>query len=281
MKLRVIELETFFVVGKVLDDEFDWEGFIESPDPLFSEIASSVEFPVFYEVWDQESENVVIGIRVNTITRVPENCVVVNIPSGTYALIHMSQSDFEHDMFAMTNYETSDRIEFRTFNIRNGSLNGMHFYRPVEYKEDVLNIRSIPVLSNEVSTQLREKYIHTFFNVSGDCVSNFFYKRYVKLDKGYLWQFLKRERATGLTISEVNDYLDDKEEVLFFWDSASLVGRDFTRNKVFKLGTKRLLESYTRFTFDLYIFDSILNWTIIFQHEPDTEGYKCFLITSP
>ncbi|MBY0083816.1 MULTISPECIES: hypothetical protein [Brevibacillus] len=281
MKLRVIELETFFVVGKVLDDEFDWEGFIESPDPLFSEIASSVEFPIFYEVWDQESENVVIGIRVNTITRVPENCVVVNIPSGTYALIHMSQSDFEHDMFAMTSYETIDRIEFRTFNIRNGSLNGMHFYRPVEYKEDVLNIRSIPVLSNEVSTQLREKYIHTFFNVSDDCVSNFFYKRYVKLDKGFLWQFLQRERATGLTISEVNDYLDDKEEVLFFWDSASLVGRDFTRNKVFKLGTKRLLESYTRFTFDLYIFDSILNWTIIFQHEPDAEGYKCFLITSP
>lgn len=281
MRLKVVDVEAFFIVGIEVDCYYDRDEFIQAPDSRLCEIKNVVDSHLYYEVWNSITEKKMIGKRVSIITHVPDGCVVVTIPSGPYAMLHKSQTNDEHHLFAMTNYEDIEKVEFRTLMLSDESANVVHMYRPVEYREDVLNIRNIPILSKEVSIQLREQYIHTFFRVKGDCVREFFYKRYVKLDKGYLWGFMQGERAKGLTASEAKDYLHDKEEVLFFWDSVSSFGRDFTRNKVFKLDSKQLLESYSRFTFDLYIFDSTLSWTIIFHHEPDAEGYECCLITSP
>ncbi|MFF2532993.1 hypothetical protein ACFVS2_29520 [Brevibacillus sp. NPDC058079] len=281
MRLKVVDVEAFFIVGIEVDCYYDRDEFLQAPDSILCEINNVVDSHLYYEVWNSITEKKMIGRRVSIITHVPDGCVVVTIPTGPFAMIHKSQTNDEHDLFAMTNYEDIEKVEFRTLMLKDENATVVHMYRPVEYREDVLNIRNIPILSKEVSIQLRGQYIQTFFNVKGDCVREFFYKRYVKLDKGYLWGFIQGDRTTGLTASEAMDYLHDKEEVLFFWDSVSSIGRDFTRNKVFRLSTKRLLQSYTRFTFDLYIFDSTLTWTIIFHHEPDAEGYKCCLVTSP
>ncbi|USG65262.1 hypothetical protein NDK47_24660 [Brevibacillus ruminantium] len=278
MRLKVVEIEDILIVGIEVDLDFDWDEFFEAPNPILSKIADVVEDNTFYYVADAEKS--IFGRRVHLITQIPEGCVVVTVPSGTYARLHKSQSTYEHDMFAMTNYESIEKVEFRTITPRLEHSAVEYLFRPVEYLQDAINIRKIPVLSKELSLQLREHYINKFFDVKSNCVKDYFYKRYITQGKGYLWNFIKDEKKAGLTVSEVWDFFNEKEEILFFWDSTSSIGREFTRNKVFKLNAIQLLQSYTRFAFDLYIFDTTLTWTVIFQHEEDDEGYKCFLIKS-
>ncbi|MGG4499139.1 DUF4275 family protein [Brevibacillus reuszeri] len=279
MRLNVVEKESIFIVGIEVDIDFDWDEFLETPDPILLDIANVVESNTYYYVSD--SEKYIFGKQVSVITQIPEGCVVVKVPSGLYAKIHRSQTRYEHDMFAMTNYEWIEKVQFRTITPRPGNNNVEHVYRPVEYLQDVVNIRKIAVQPNEISNQLREQYTNKFFDVNSNCVREFLYRRYVTQHNGYLWNFIKKEnkeKKEGLTISKALDFLRNKEKPLFFWDATSEVGREFTRNKVFTMEAKELLQSYTRFTFDLYIFDSTMTWTIIFQHEPDDQICDCFLI---
>jgi len=194
-------------------------------------------------------------------------------------------------MFSMTNYilgNEDDCSEYRKFVLGAGGKYHSYTYNLVEYSPDVVNVRQIPVLPEARAKQLRKQYIETYFDVDSDQIRRFLYKRYEAIHtglpwhSGYLWEFLSEvalDNMQGMSLEDATNYLKSKQELLFFWDATSPLGREFASGKVFTMDAEKLMKSYTRFTFDMYLFDSTLDWTIVFAHEEiSDEPSDCYLI---
>ncbi|GED25915.1 hypothetical protein BAG01nite_20170 [Brevibacillus agri] len=283
MRLNIVEMEEIYIAGIEVDLDFDWDEFFEAPDPILSEIEHVMKHNVYY--FFSSGEKYIFGKRVSSIANIPETFIAAKIPAGLYSKVPRILSTYEHDMFSMTNYEVlegDEYSEYREFVFGAASKYHEYVYRSVEYLPDVVNVRQIPVLPEARAKLLRRQYIETFFDVDSNQIRKFLYKRYVTLHRGFLWEFLGKEaccKMQGMSLAEATDFLKSKQEVLFFWDATSKLGKEFAYGKVFTMDAAKLMQSYTRFTFDMYLFDSTMDWTIIFVHEriSDKPG-DCFLI---
>jgi hypothetical protein len=283
MRLTIVEMDEFYIAGIEIGLGVDWDEYFEAPDPVLSEIDHVINPHVFYYFSIGEKE--IIGKQVSSIENLPDGCVAAKVPAGLYAKVPDYQVVYVHDMFSMTNYilgNEDDCSEYRKFVLGADGKYHSYTYNLVEYSPDVVNVRQIPVLPEARAKQLRKQYIETYFDVDSTQFRRFLYNRYVSLHRGYLWEFLSEEaldNMQGMSREEATNYLKSKQEVLFFWDTSSPLGKKFTSGKVFTMDAEKLMKSYTRFTFDMYLFDSTLDWTIVFAHEEiSDEPSDCYLI---
>ncbi|RAT96639.1 hypothetical protein [Brevibacillus sp. Leaf182] len=284
MRLDICKLDEVIVIGVPEDCDFDSHDndYAQFYNPHLTEIEHILEPEKIFEVWDLQST--IIGKRVSHIGHIPDGCFVKKIPAGEYAKLHSSQLDYTLDMFARTNYLEEMSYGFSTKVTKKNGDKQEFSYRPVQYRPDVVNTRTIPSLEKERSKSLKERYVSIFFDTESCSFRRFVYKRYVSQYRGFLWELARFNNndkgiiREGLSKNEAATFLLQKGEVLVFWEGYSTFGKEMIRDKIMKMDAKQLLENYTRFTLDMYIFDETLTWTVIFQHERDEDGFKHILL---
>ncbi|NRR23831.1 hypothetical protein [Brevibacillus sp. MS2.2] len=284
MRLEICKLDEVIIIGVPEDWDFDThdDDYAQFYNPRLTGIQHVLEPEKIFEVWD--SDGTIIGKRVSHIEHIPDGCFVKTIPAGEFAKIHKSQLQYELDMFARTNYIEEMSYGFSTKVTKKNGDKQEFFYRPVQYRPDVVNTRTIPCLEKERSTSLKERYVSIFFDTESCSFRRFLYKRYVSQYQGCLWDLARFNNndqgitRKGMSKDEAVSFLLEKSEVLVFWEGYSTFGKEMIRDKVMKMDAKHLLENYTRFTLDMYIFDESLTWTVIFQQERDEDGFKHILL---
>ncbi|MGG4450169.1 hypothetical protein HPY28_17170 [Brevibacillus sp. HB1.2] len=284
MRLDICKLDEVIVIGVPEDLDFDShdDDYAQFYNPRLTEIEHVLEPEKIFEVWD--SDGTIIGKRVSHIAHIPDGCFAKTIPAGEFAKLHKSQLQYELDMFARTNYIDEISYGFSTKLPQKNGDKQEFYYRPVQYRPDVVNTRMISSLEKERSKSLKERYVSIFFDTESCSFRRFLYKRYVSQYQGCLWELARFKNndqgiaREGMSKDEAVSFLLQKSEVLVFWEGYSTFGKEMIRDKVMKMGAKHLLENYTRFTSDMYIFDETLTWTVIFQHERDEDGFKHILL---
>ncbi len=270
MELKVETVDEFIVLG--VPDELDnqvnsilWNTpYVENPD-------------LTYYVYDSGSS--ICGKRVSKVNEMPNSCQVIIVPKGTYAVYHDDDSQHIRDMLAKTYYKVSRDFGY-SITFRQSYIAHTYRYTPVEFCEDLINITKLPHLPKKQSRSLRDAYIRTFFDTDSDDYRTHYFQLYWEQGVGYLWGFLKKP-FTPVHLEDVKQFLQQTDQVLFFWDSYSPIGTEISRKYVYKMQTQKLLNQYNRFTDDLYIFDETLTWTAVISHEPDPNGFYCCIAKRP
>ncbi|TKI54180.1 hypothetical protein E8L90_01240 [Brevibacillus antibioticus] len=284
MRLKICKLDEIIVIGVPEDLDFDShdDDYAQFYNPRLTEIEHVLEPEKIFEAWD--SDGTIIGKRVSHIEHIPDGCFVKKIPAGEFAKLYKSQLQYELDMFARTNYIEEMSYGLFTKETKKNGYTQQFSYRPVQYSPGVVNTRTIPSLEKERSKSLKERYVSIFFDTESCSFRRFVYKRYITQDRGFLWELARFKNndkgivREGLSKNEAATFLLQKGEVLVFWEGYSTFGKEMIRDKVMTMDPKHLLENYTRFTLDMYIFDESLTWTVIFQHERDEDGFKHILL---
>lgn len=270
MELKIETVDEFIVLGvpAELDSQINsilWTfPFVENPDHT-------------YYVYD--SSSTICGKLVSKVSEKPDGCQFIIVPKGTYAVYHDDDSQHFRDMLAKSHYEESWDFGYSVMFIQNNTMQ-RYIYRPINYCEDLINITKLPHLPKKESNSLRDAYIRTFFDTDSVDYRKYHFELYWKQGVGYLWGFLKQP-FTSVHLEDVKQFVQQKEQVLFFWDSSSRVGTEISRKYIYKMQTEILLNQYDRFTDDLYIFDETLTWTAVISHEPSPDGFHCRISERP
>ncbi len=273
MELKVVSLDEFAVVGLPYELTVN----LEEVHSKLHNLQHVEEADRTYFVYD--SGVTICGKKVSKVGEIPSGCRSMIVPKGTYAVFHDNENQHIRDMFAKTHYYVSEDFEFRvTFN--QDQFNHTYIYYPIEYDENLLNITKLPHIPEQESNSLREAYIRTFFDTDSEEYRKYYYQLYQEQGIGYLWGFLAQP-FTPVPLEELKQSLQDKKEVLFFWDSPSPVGTEISRKYVYKMQTEKLLNEYTRFTDDMYMFDETLTWTAVISHETGPDGFHGIIAKRP
>ncbi|MGO0058824.1 hypothetical protein ACTID9_02105 [Brevibacillus fluminis] len=230
-----------------------------------------------YYVYDTGST--ICGKMVSNASVPPDGCQFITIPKGTYAVYHEDDSQHIRDMLAKTHYKVSRQFHYWLTFVQNHTMQTF-IYMPVDYSEDLVNITKLPHLPQKESTSVRDAYIRAFFDTDSEDYRKHHFQLYWNQGVGYLWGFLKSP-FTSVHLEDVKQFLQQKEKVLFFWDSPSHIGTEVSRKYVYQMQPQNLLNHYERFTDDLYIFDETLTWTAVISHESNADGFRCRIVESP
>lgn len=139
----------------------------------------------------------------------------------------------------------------------------------------------VKIVPNESSKKYRAEYIEKFVNT--DCEH---YKKYINTLRefsdgmcytGHLWDCLIEHSA--IKVEDIYKYRGILDEVLVFWDIHS---KDriwiedywkFSKDSMLKLKFETLIDNLDYLPEDIYVFDELIEWTLILTHE-DINGER-------
>ncbi len=151
---------------------------------------------------------------------------------------------------------------------------------------------NVQVLEPQKGRQLRQEFVRKFIDTS-----TIYYKKYIALKQdaegqyydGYLWDYLagNENGEWECTMAAAMNYLMTKDQVFVMWDlfSGRRIGDRWTLSKrypkdsVFAIPAKELCQELRSewdadrrkvemlLPEDLYVFDTHMNWYVIFTHE--------------
>lgn len=182
---------------------------------------------------------------------------IVIIPAGDYWMTSWVQFNEVSDSLCFTNYRIS-HDHFFFYEVFNNKTDTSNLY--VLLKNNCLNLNRLKKIKE--SHELKRRYYERFINNS---------------EYYYIWEMIDYNECEILTESALLEKTNCLKQVYFFWDCHP----DFKTLKkmgqtdIYQMDYKKLIYHYKNKDLpeDLYIFDSSLNWTIMFAHEK-INGYS-------
>lgn len=137
------------------------------------------------------------------------------------------------------------------------------------------------ILDELQSNELRCQYVQHFI----DSTSNYYVEKIENKKMfsdglcytGYLWDCLKNPQV--ISESKANQLLQEKEQIFIMWDIHSCDRIfipnywNFPKSRILYVN-KWLNDFKSELPEDIYLFDDTFNWSIVYTHETDKDGFR-------